>query len=605
MAGRIPEEKVDEIRERTDIVEVVSSYMPLKRSGANHQGLCPFHSEKTPSFNVNAPRQIFHCFGCGVGGNVFSFLMRMEGLSFPEAVRRLGERVGIEVEEQRLTPAEEQRRQERDRLSRVNEVAAEFYHQILLEDPQGGPARRYLKQRGYGGETARAFQLGFAPAEWEGLARHLEGKGFDPKVARQLGLIREGRQGRGDYDLFRNRLIFPIQDASGRVAAFGGRVLDDSLPKYINSSESPLYHKGQVLYGLFQAKEEMRRRDEVVVVEGYFDQLALHRAGFGHAVATCGTALTEEHGRLLKRYAKRVVLLFDQDRAGQQATFRAMDVLLGQGLTVAVAALEAGEDPDSFLQRHGDEGFAKRLEEARPVFEAYTDAVFAARGDSIEGKARAAEEVAGKMRLLSSDIERGLYLKALAERTGLDESLLRTKMQRPNQKPAAVPPRPAAPAGAAAPREEGGPPRQRPKESKAQAWLLQLMAVDAGVRGRVGKEGAGELFIGPDHRAVAEAMLECSPFSLEGLLHGERLSEDQKAIVSGILIKDDGAFADNADELFEGCRRATEKTRLKLRCDELKNLMRQTEQEGDWERHAEHQREFFDIRKRLEAPAKK
>jgi hypothetical protein len=241
MMGRIPEEKIQEIRERLDIVEVVSSYLPLKRSGANHQGLCPFHGEKTPSFNVNAPRQIFHCFGCGVGGNVFSFLMRMEGLSFPEAVRRLGERVGVEVEEETLSPVEEKRREEVERLVRINEVAADFYHRILLDEPEGAAARRYLRERGYDGEAARRFRLGYAPERWDALAKHLETKGFDPALVREkLGLVRPGRDGRSDYDLFRRRLLFPISDSRGQVVAFGGRVMDDSLPKYINSPESPV-----------------------------------------------------------------------------------------------------------------------------------------------------------------------------------------------------------------------------------------------------------------------------------------------------------------------------------------------------------------------------
>ena len=260
MTGRIPEEIIQEIRERTDIVEVVSGYLPLKRSGANHQGLCPFHGEKTPSFNVNSTRQIFHCFGCGVGGNVFAFLMQIEGLSFPEAVRRLGERAGVEVPEEAPSPTEQRRREEQERLVRINEVACDFYHRVLLEAPEGATARSYLRQRGYDGEVARRFRLGFAPDSWDALAKHLAQKGFDPELFRErLGLTRPGREGRGDIDLFRRRLLFPIFDLRGQVVAFGGRVLDDALPKYINSPESPIYHKGRTLFGLYQAREAMRR----------------------------------------------------------------------------------------------------------------------------------------------------------------------------------------------------------------------------------------------------------------------------------------------------------------------------------------------------------
>ncbi|MDH3998233.1 MAG: DNA primase, partial [Desulfuromonadales bacterium] len=284
--GRISEDKIQEIRDRTDIVEVVGSYLPLKHSGANHQGLCPFHQEKSPSFNVNSTRQIFHCFGCGVGGNVFSFLMRMEGLSFPEAVKRMGEKVGVEIEEEAVSPAEIKQREERERMARINQAANEFYHQTLLDGADSKLGRHYLRQRGYEGETVRSFQLGFAPEAWEALSKHLQQKGFSVDDLRKTGLVRPGKQDRGDYDLFRNRLLFPIHDLQGQVVGFGGRVLDDSLPKYINSPESPLYNKSRILYGLYQARDAIRHSDEVLVVEGYFDVLALHRAGFEGSVAT-------------------------------------------------------------------------------------------------------------------------------------------------------------------------------------------------------------------------------------------------------------------------------------------------------------------------------
>ncbi|BCR06494.1 DNA primase [Desulfuromonas versatilis] len=610
MSGRIPEEKIQEIRDRVDIVDVVSSYLPLKRSGANHQGLCPFHAEKTPSFNVNAPRQIFHCFGCGEGGNVFSFLMRMEGLSFPEAVRRLGERVGIEVEEERLSPAEEKRREERERLLRISEVACEFYHQLLLEAPEGAPGRRYLRDRGYGGEAARSHRLGFAPARWEALAEHLAQKGFDPEWARQLGLIRPGKEGRGDYDLFRNRLLFPISDPSGRVVAFGGRVLDDSLPKYINSPESPIYHKSRVLYGLSLAREEMRKTDEVIVVEGYFDQLALHRAGFCNAVATCGTALTEEHAELLKRYAKRVLLLFDQDSAGQKATFRAMEALLPGGLSVAVVGLDPGEDPDSFIGKHGAETFRERLEAARPVFEVFMENILAAQGENIEGKARAAEQVLEQLRLLPGDIERSLYLKALAARTGLDEALLRQKIPRRQQQPARPPePPPGHPAAQPAPpRQQGGParPREAPPQaggSKAEQWLLLMLLRDPEVRGRVAAEGPEAFFSNGDVLAIArEAVAYAGDEERIGeILHRESLSEEQKALLSGILIKDDAAFAEDLERVFDGCRRAVAKERLQQQVRELDARLRTAEQAGNGQLHAALLGERMELNRKLKS----
>ncbi len=613
MTGRIAEEKIQEIRERIDIVEVVSSYLPLKRSGVNHQGLCPFHSEKSPSFNVNSARQIFHCFGCGVGGNVFSFLMRMEGLSFPEAVRRLGERVGVEVEDEALTPAEERRREEAARLVRINEVACDFYHQILLGGEEGAPGRRYLKERGYGGDTAREFRLGYAPERWEALAGHLAGKGFDPKWARDiLGLTRSGKEGRGDYDLFRRRLIFPIFDLRGQVVAFGGRVLDDSLPKYINSPESPVYHKGRILFGLYQAKESMRQGGEGIVVEGYFDQLALHRAGFANAVATCGTALTEEHARLLKRYAKRVLLLFDQDSAGRKATFRAMDVLLAEGLPAAVIELDAGEDPDSFLRRQGGDIFRERLEAARPVLEVFMEATLAAHGEGIEGRARAVEEITAKLRLLPSDIERSLYVKALAAKTGLAEELLGAKA-RPGGRPTSM--RDAS-AGATAyrgspSREEAGSaarPVSRPvdpeqaKAVKSQDWLLHLMAVDAKAASRVAQEGVESLFFDNSRRTVAEQMLDflAQGRGLDEILHSATLTEEQRAVLSGILLKDDNAFAEETlEKAFSDCRQSVARNRLRQRSRELPELIRQAAQNGDQEKLTAYSQEQLEINRQL------
>ncbi|MCD4689743.1 MAG: DNA primase [Desulfuromonadaceae bacterium] len=602
MTGLIGEDKIQEIRERIDIVELVSSYLPLKRSGANHLGLCPFHSEKTPSFNVNAPRQIFHCFGCGVGGDAFSFVMRMEGLSFPEALRRLAERAGVELQEEQLTPAEEQQRQDRDRLLRVSEVASAFYHEQLLEDPQGAEGRRYLRQRGYEGETVREFGLGYAPDSWQALAEHLAGKGFEPKWARDiLGLVREGQKGRGDYDLFRKRLLFPIQDSRGRVVAFGGRVLDDSLPKYINSPESPIYHKGQILYGLYQAKEAMRRSETGIVVEGYFDQLALYRAGFQNAVATCGTSLTAEHARLLKRYCKQLLLFFDQDKAGRKATFRAMEVLLAEGLSASVVELSADEDPDSYLAGHSAEDLQVVFDRARPVLKVYLDHCLALHGDSIEGKVRAAEEMLGKLRLLPSELERDLYLKELAQRTGLDEELLKKKVV---SRPKVTSSKPKAAQPQVVPQPQR--PLMRPTatkggEYKIQECLLHLMKVNSEIRSKVAEATPEALFGDDDRRAIAAGLINSS--SEEGKLDEDRLlnglNEDQKAILSGIIVKDDEALAEEGARIFEDCKKAMGRHQLKERYRILQEQIQQAEKAGDSAALATFQRESLDVSKRI------
>lgn len=586
MSGRIADGTIEEIRSRLDIVEVVSSYLPLKRSGSNHLGLCPFHGEKSPSFNVNASRQIFHCFGCGAGGNVFSFVMRMEGLTFPEAVRRLGERVGIEVEEETVSPQEQRRREELELFVRINEAACAFYHRLLLEDPDGAPARRYLKGRGYDGETARRFRLGYAPDRPDALQRHLLGLGFAEPALAKLGLVRPGRDGRGHYDLFRRRLLFPIFDERGRVAAFGGRVLDDGLPKYLNSSESPVYHKGSTLYGFHQAREEMRRSGEAVVVEGYFDLLALHRAGFPQTVATCGTALTPEQVRLLKRHAGKVLLLFDQDAAGRKATWRAMELLLPEGVPTAVVELDAAKDPDAYLAEHGVEALRARLAAARPVLEVFSAATLAEHDESIEGRARAVEEIIARLRLLPSEIERSLYLKALAEKTGLDEALLRRRAAagRGTPPPAASS---KAPAQAAiqrpAPAVARAGSRAAAAAAKAQDLLLQLLATDAASRRRAVAAGVAELFPDLERRQVADAILrhaaEAEVFAAEGVI--DRLGDEQKALLSGILVRDERVAPEDAERVFADCREVIARSEQRRRSAELQAEMQRAEAAGD------------------------
>lgn len=588
--SRIDEETIREIRERSDIVEVISSYLPLKRSGANYQGLCPFHQEKSPSFNVNAPRQIFHCFGCGEGGNVFTFVMRMEGLTFPEAVKRLGEKAGITVEETPVTPADRQRRDQRELLLRINEAACVFYHRLLLEDAAGAPGRRYLRQRGYEADMVRAFRLGFAPDQWEALVGHLASQGFAREEMRAAGLVREGSGGRGDRDLFHNRLLFPILDPEGRVVAFGGRVLDEGTPKYLNSPESPVYHKGRTLYGLYQGRDAIRHARAVLVVEGYFDLLALHRAGIANAVAACGTALTADHARLLKRYAEQAILVFDADKAGRQATFRAMDALLPEGVAVNAVGLAAGEDPDSFLAKEGAAAFQSRLSEARPALELFLDEQLQLHGESVAGLARAGEEVLARIRRLPSDLERNLYLKKLAARTGLDETLLQSKGR------GATPPRPA-------PRPAGQAQRSEPDaDVRTQAFLLRLMLASDRARSRVKDEGTEVLFASPVHRAVADYLLavEGADGSLpEQLLDGLPDIESQ-ALLSGLLLAEgQESWAADPERIFTDCRRAVAAGVQRQRMRELQELVREAERTGDSPAVVKYVRELINIKKKL------
>jgi DNA primase len=590
--GRIADDKIEEIRDRSDIVEVVSGYLPLKRSGVNHQGLCPFHQEKSPSFNVNSARQIFHCFGCGVGGNVFSFLMRMEGLSFPDAVRRLGEKVGIEVEEEAISPTEVRRREERERLLRINEVAGAFYHQILLEDEPGVSGRRYLRQRGYEGETVRAFQLGFAPESRGVLERHLAEKQFSSDDVRQSGLVRPDKQGRGHYELFRNRLLFPIHDLQGKVVAFGGRVLDDSLPKYINSSETAVYHKGQTLYGLYQARDAMRHSGEALVVEGYFDVLALHRAGFAGAVATCGTALTSDHAKLLKRYADKVLLIFDEDAAGRQATFRAMDALLSVGLAVSVVAMPAGEDPDSFLKAEGEDGFRNCLDVARPVLEVFIEDQLRVNDQSVEGRARAAEQALERIRRLPGDLERSLYLQRLADLTGLEIGLLKSKASGGSL----VQPKLHRSAAQSAPAR-----RDLTETGQTEKYLLRLMLVDDQQRRRVREEGTEKLFLNGLFRGLADYLLGCEDGDgrLPEDLFDASLDETQQSLLASLKFQEDQGWADNPEKIFADCHVAVSYFVLKQRRKEIDRLEEEAQRNNDEAALMKCQRERMEINQKL------
>ncbi len=574
----ISDEKIQEVRDRADIVELISSYLTLKKAGANYQGLCPFHGEKTPSFNVNPARQTFHCFGCGVGGDVFGFLMRMDGLSFPEAIVEMGKKLGIEVEQRKITPAEEKRQREKEVLFRINEVAAEFFHGVLMEKSEGSGALAYLQRRGYSSETARQFQIGFAPPGWTGLVRHLEEKGFQTETCRKLGLTRAGKTGKGDYDFFRNRLIFPVINSNGKVIAFGGRVLDESLPKYINSPETDVYRKAQTLYGLYQGRDAIRRSGECILVEGYFDLLAVAGAGFENVAATCGTALTSEHVRLLRRYTQRVLLLFDQDQAGQKAAFRGMEVLLKEGLSVAMVLLEAGEDPDSYLKKRGKDAFQKRLEDARPALAVFMESVLRDHGEGSESRARAVEVILGKLKLLNSSVERRLYLQELAEKTGLDVSFLQSggKEAASGRKVPSPPPRKSA-ALHSRPHLGEGP------ELKSQNLLLLLLAIDAEIRRRVVEKGTEKVFADEERRSLADLLL-----NLDGnLMNSEEaisvleLTDSQKKIVTEIFRQDLMAFADVRAEIFRDCCIAVDLQQRKKRTKELTRLINEAEKTGD------------------------
>lgn len=362
MAGLVPEDKIAQVRESTNIVDIIGAYVNLRKTGNNYVGLCPFHPEKTPSFTVSMDKSIFYCFGCQTGGNVFSFLMRMENLPFHEALARLAARAGIALPQRNgkrgTTKSEE--------IFRLNAQVADYYHQLLTEKEEGSVAREYLDGRGVTAGTIKEYKLGYALKSWDGCLRFINQKGLSLELAASVGLIIQAKDSERFYDRFRDRIIFPLQDVKGRVLGFGGRSLGEEMPKYMNSPDSVIYRKGDNLYGLQVAETEIKTKGWAILVEGYFDLLALHQQGMKNVVATLGTGLTERQVELISQICSRVVILLDGDEAGKKAAHRGLKLLLNARPRAEVVLLPPGEDPDSFIRKVGKDGFLLKLAEAKP-----------------------------------------------------------------------------------------------------------------------------------------------------------------------------------------------------------------------------------------------
>ena len=419
----ISQDKIAEIRRRASIVEVISDHVTLKKAGRNYMGLCPFHAEKTPSFTVSEEKGIYHCFGCQSGGSVFNFLMNFDHLTFPEAVEFVAKRYGIAVEHDGRRSAS-QDTGEREKLYRVNERVALNYQKILFDHPEGRKAWEYLKARGVDEAVARKFMLGYAPRTGSGLAKLFDQEKISSNDAYRLGLIGQ-RDGQKFYEKFFARVIFPIVSPAGKVIAFGGRVLDEGLPKYLNSSETPLFHKGSTLYGLYQAKEGIRKADRVVVVEGYLDVIALSQHDVSYAVATLGTALTADHVRVISRYTKNIIALFDGDDAGRKAATRSFEIFIEAGLLGRAAFLPKGDDPDTFVRGRGKAALEAVLDQAVALADNYFSSLEQRYGRTLEGKSQIAGEVSRLLAKVNNAFEADLLARRAVDILGVREELLR------------------------------------------------------------------------------------------------------------------------------------------------------------------------------------
>ncbi len=437
----LSDDKIAEIRDSVDLVALISEYAPLRRQGARFVGLCPFHTEKSPSFGVARGRNFYYCFGCQASGDAISFLRHVEGLSFMEALEKLAERAGIEIprSDDPGQAAMQRARQQREQLAEIMGLAVEFYEEQLTRHPLGGMALAAIEGRSVQPQIAKKFRLGYAPRSWDALAQHFEKRGVSLRDAAEVGLIAQRRQGPGYYDRFRHRLMFPVADAHGRVIAFSGRALDlpegepaeDPPPaKYMNSPEGPLYKKGQVLFGLHEARVAVRKAGQALLCEGNFDLVAIHQAGHENVLAPLGTAFTLEQAKLIRRFAEEVIVVFDGDSAGRRATRAAFTLLEGAGLRGRVVRLAGGQDPDTFIRSHGAAAFAGLVKNAIPIVDFLIDDA-ADQATDAASRGSAIQSLGPLLVRIESPVERGLYVEKVASRFNIrDLAAVKAELRR-------------------------------------------------------------------------------------------------------------------------------------------------------------------------------
>lgn len=596
---RIPPEKIDEVRLAADIVEVVGSRIRLDKRGRDFWGLCPFHGDSSPSLKVDREKGTWHCFGCGEGGSVFNFLMRDANLSFPEAVRELAARYGVPLPALHLDPEAKARETLKERLLQVLQLAGTFFIR-QLELPSGRTAREYLtSRRGLAPETLAAFGLGFAPDEWEGLGRFLAGQGVAEDMAVQAGLVVRRDQGKGAYDRFRGRVIFPIRDTAGRVVSFGGRVLGEGEPKYLNGPESPVFHKSRSLYNLDQARSHMRRKDRALVVEGYFDVITLAAGGFGEAVAPMGTALTPQQAHALKGQAADLVLVFDGDSAGVKAAARALPIFLGEGLHARVLALPKGDDPDTFLRREGPEALEAALTRARPLTEMVLERTLS-QGDRAtpEGRSRLVGACGEVLAAIKDPVTRFGYLEQVASSLRLDPRVVAAQLGLPQ--PGGQGPRPApAPAAGRACRVQSNL-RTALELALASPEAARVLLEGGGLE--PDPAGAGEPEAEPGLGEVARAMadlvaraVEPTPDAVALELTGQGLAP----LVAGLAQRSPQVEPARARAMALDLLRQIQRGRLCQEQDAIKQAIAAAESQGDFTRLASLQARRKELSQRL------
>ncbi|OBR63081.1 DNA primase [Paenibacillus oryzae] len=505
--GKIPEEVIDAVRKRHDIVDTVGKYVHLTKQGKYMKGLCPFHSEKTPSFTVTPELQIFHCYGCGKSGNVIRFVEEMEGYTFPEAVRVLAEEADIPVTW--TSDGGSQQDPTRQKLVEAHELAVKFYHYFLNNARQGEKAKRYLRDRGMSDKLIDQFMIGYAPDDWDVLTKFLMGRGFDPVLLEQGGLISAKNDGSGYVDRFRGRIMFPLYDANGKASAFAARIVDEGSPKYLNSPESRLFVKSRTLYNLHLAKAAIRKRKQVVLFEGYMDVIKAWQAGVDNGIATMGTALTEEHCSMMRRHAEEVLLCYDGDDAGQAAAFKNIPLLEAAGLKVVMAVLPKGKDPDDYISEYGPDSFLREVIDS-PVSVTKFKLIYSRKNHILlkeEGRKNYLMEAVAIVAGVESSTEREVYLKELSREFDISLDALKQdchgmRLELQKKKPQRDNNDNSWNNGRNEKRRAPGAPKILPAYMHAERRLLHVMMQDKEIA-EIVHERVGDAFNARDHAALA------------------------------------------------------------------------------------------------------
>jgi DNA primase len=570
----IPDHVIEEIRDRADILEIVGEVVRLKKRGRNWVGLCPFHTEKSPSFTVTPEKQMYYCFGCQAGGNVFTFLMEHERMEFPDAVRTLGQRVGVEVPEREATEAADPNAP----IHLANRLAAEFYHRRLLESEDAAAAREYLKSRGVGAEIQEAFLLGWAPESWDALIGEASRQGLDEDALQRAGLVGRSEKTGGLFDRFRGRVMFPLRAVGGKVVGFSGRRLDTEEPKYLNTSDTPVFAKGRMLFNLDQARAAIRRAGAVVIVEGNFDVVALAGAGFRNVVAPLGTAFTDEQSRILKRYTATAYLAYDGDAAGQRSAFKAGDLLLAAGFAARVVDLPRGKDPASLVQEGGASAFQERLEGSEDVIDAKLRIVREKVDLSdVPRKRRAIKRLVESVARVADPVTRELYVSKIASALDVPREALGVPTAGPRRRP----PVPERGPGLAQRKPGQGTPSGIALPESQDEWYVLLHAVsEPRWLDQVIEECRPEYFSVP---AYAEFFSRLAALHADGIGNvEERLRAHGDADLQRVLARLE-ALRGRQDEGFELSDKALRESLQRIHEDALERGVheRRTEPTGD------------------------